>query len=1158
MVQEFRLEAEEGLCPNCGIEVYQAEALLAGNNRWHKRCFKCCFCNKFLNPSNCNVHQGFLFCKHCYSEVTRHERPQTYPDTTIIKGNSGASSKCCPRCKGTVFEAEKVVEKGLTYHRKCFTCVKCKRPQDDKLQVFVGFDNEVYCKVCYPKIWHTPLPMDPQSTSKIRAGPQDNDCCPRCFGKVFEAEKMMVGHGVYHIPCFSCKICTRPIDHYNCVSHQREIFCKACYHQNFDMRSKSVGPGNTSIIKGGTSRETCPRCQGVVFEAEKIAAREHWFHVTCLSCNKCRHKLDASSFNDGPDGEVYCSGCYSVTFGHRSRAKSMGTLDTAVIQAQGMNGCPRCHGAVFEAEKLKANNSVFHIRCATCRSCNHKLDACSLCCGSDGEIYCEGCYSRKFGGAGYRGAHGNRWLDEKANIHLRPCQNVDTSLVKVPGDPNSCHKCQGKVYDLEKVFSKSAVWHKQCFRCNGCKSTLTSTLVYGYEAPDNEIYCKSCFIKNFGEGTKPLPFSDTGLIRAAGTEIGCPRCHGVVFEAEKVVAGDKVWFHQGCFNCQVCHTKLDSMRCAIGTNGDAYCNSCYKAQLQAERSQANIARPRNILPAMPGDPHGCPRCQGKVYEAEKMTSRDRWYHKHCFACALCNHLLDYSNCMEGPNEEVYCKTCYVREYFTGGRNMFCDARTMPTTLNPRNGCPKCQKQVFDVDKVLSKAGVFHRQCLFCGHCKRQLDAFTLNEAQNDIYCQQCYSEYFGVIGKSTSADGRVNTKTIIANEGDQFRCPRCFGKVFEAEKVATSAGNYHPACAKCRKCNGNLDQSSAYCGGDGEIYCQLCYKEEFGVLSRRGRSRSRAGSRSRHTSGYYDDEEDALARANVDTTSIMAPQGDRSACPKCQGKVFEAEKMVSNKGLFHKKCFACDTCKRALDSQLACDGPNYGELYCKNCYQKRYGPTVRIFNESDAQKSLNLSKTKPIDPRKACHRCGGGVFANEELPCNGIVFHKSCASCRACDRHLDLTTVFGGPDKDIYCQGCYARNFGCASYRGVQSNAWVDQNANSNMRYTTLNTTNATNIIKSDTPADACIRCSGKVFQAEKMIVSHGLFHKTCFSCADCHVSLDSTKANDGPNREIYCQHCYSRRYGLHGYGYGGFGSIPALTAGGNETKLDYHFKEFF
>jgi hypothetical protein len=28
--------------------------------------------------------------------------------------------------------------------------------------------------------------------------------------------------------------------------------------------------------------------------------------------------------------------------------------------------------------------------------------------------------------------------------------------------------------------------------------------------------------------------------------------------------------------------------------------------------------------------------------------------------------------MEGPNSEIYCKTCYVKEYFTGGRNKFCD------------------------------------------------------------------------------------------------------------------------------------------------------------------------------------------------------------------------------------------------------------------------------------------------------------------------------------------------------------------------------------------------------------------------------------------------------------------------------------------------------
>ena len=51
------------------------------------------------------------------------------------QAQSGGVGRGCPRCGGAVFEAEKVVEKGLAYHKKCFTCSKCNRPQDDKLQV---------------------------------------------------------------------------------------------------------------------------------------------------------------------------------------------------------------------------------------------------------------------------------------------------------------------------------------------------------------------------------------------------------------------------------------------------------------------------------------------------------------------------------------------------------------------------------------------------------------------------------------------------------------------------------------------------------------------------------------------------------------------------------------------------------------------------------------------------------------------------------------------------------------------------------------------------------------------------------------------------------------------------------------------------------------
>jgi hypothetical protein len=58
-----------------------------------------------------------------------------------------------------------------------------------------------------------------------------------------------------------------------------------------------------------------------------------------------------------------------------------------------------------------------------------------------------------------------------------------------------------------------------------------------------QVYCKSCYVKTFGEGSTPMTFSDTKVIAPGKGERGCKRCQGVVFELEKVVAGDH-WFHQ--------------------------------------------------------------------------------------------------------------------------------------------------------------------------------------------------------------------------------------------------------------------------------------------------------------------------------------------------------------------------------------------------------------------------------------------------------------------------------------------------------------------------------------------------------------------------------------------------------------------------------------
>lgn len=47
---------------------------------------------------------------------------------------------------------------------------------------------------------------------------------------------------------------------------------------------------------------------------------------------------------------------------------------------------------------------------------------------------------------------------------------------------------------------------------------------------------------------------------------------------------------------------------------------------------------------------------------------------------------------------------------------------------------------------------------------------------------------------------------------------------------------------------------------------------------------------------------------------------------------------------------------------------------------------------------------------------------------------------------------------------------------------------------------------------------SGAVFAAEQQLAKGSIWHQSCFNCAECHRPLDSTLANDGPDREIHCR----------------------------------------
>jgi hypothetical protein len=117
--------------------------------------------NKFCTKCRCKVSGNF--CEKCGSKAEESKSPSPSPlspDRRVVAPSSssgkpkpkfGGGSKCV-RCKTTVYEAEKKLgPKGLEYHQKCFSCVKCKKPLTSELG---DHNGEIYCLLCHQNTYY--------------------------------------------------------------------------------------------------------------------------------------------------------------------------------------------------------------------------------------------------------------------------------------------------------------------------------------------------------------------------------------------------------------------------------------------------------------------------------------------------------------------------------------------------------------------------------------------------------------------------------------------------------------------------------------------------------------------------------------------------------------------------------------------------------------------------------------------------------------------------------------------------------------------------------------------------------------------------------------------------------------------------------------------
>ena len=144
----------------------------------------------------------------------------------------------------------------------------------------------------------------------------------------------------------------------------------------------------------------------------------------------------------------------------------------------------------------------------------------------------------------------------------------------------------------------------------------------------------------------------------------------------------------------------------------------------------------------------------------------------------------------------------------------------------------------------------------------------------------------------------------------------------------------------------------------------------------------------------------------VYASSIKAGDDDKDKCPKCGGKVFEAERVSSGKYAYHRLCFTCSECFRGLDSFSSCTGPNQ-QLVCSSCYNKLYDPIMRNYNQENSMKLMQSMYVESKDQKSGCFRyikimklvfsaliflfifrCHGTVYPTEGVSTNGYTYHK--------------------------------------------------------------------------------------------------------------------------------------------------------------------------
>jgi len=350
-------------------------------------------------------------------------------------------------------------------------------------------------------------------------------------------------------------------------------------------------PSSPSGIAVATSNAKCTKCAKTVYSEEAMRSgatsedgKPCVYHKACFRCSQCDFSLELT--NVAPEGAtLFCRQHYEnrhVKGSVASYTSKPGSSAGPSINIEVKRDvCTKCNYTVYQTDLVRSGTvgedgkpCLFHKACFRCTICNTSLEL-HTSAPEGATLYCRQHYEER---------HVKGTTASLATKSTGAGPSITMAVKK-----DTCTKCNTTVYASDLVRSgtvgedgKPCLFHKSCFRCSVCNTSLELTT----SAPEGAVlYCRQHYEERHVKGTTAsLNTKSTGAGPSITMTVNvdtCTKCGKTEYAQELVRSGASdekgkpCCFHKACFRCSVCNTALE-LHTSAPEGKILYCTQHYK------------------------------------------------------------------------------------------------------------------------------------------------------------------------------------------------------------------------------------------------------------------------------------------------------------------------------------------------------------------------------------------------------------------------------------------------------------------------------------------------------------------------------------------------------------------------------------------------------